>query len=149
MGTHDVIGLQRLVAGLSPDAAVVLFTLGIGLIYYEFNRPGSIVPGCLGLLTVLLSLAAVGQHGVNPVAVALILSGVALLTLTLLRPTPMLLSLAATVALVAGLRWLPKFNCCMAVHTAVATSCGVALGAGTSVLTRIARRARINKGLDY
>lgn len=149
MGTDSVIGVQTLIAGLSPDAAVLLLTVGVALIYYELNRPGSILPGAVGLLTVLLSVAAVGQHGVNMVAVALILSGVALLTLSLLRPTPMLLSLAATVALIAGLRWLPKYSCCTAVHTGVAVGCGVALGAGTSVLTRIARRARVNKGLDY
>ena len=126
-----------------------MLTRGIALIYYELNRPGSILPGSLGLLTVLLSLAVVARHGVNPVAVALILSGVALLTLSLLRPTPMLLSLAATVALIAGLRWLPRYSCCSAVHTWMAVACGVSLGAGTSVLTRIARRARVNKGLDY
>jgi membrane-bound serine protease (ClpP class) len=144
-----VRGLQELLAGLSPDAAVMLLTLGIALIYYELNRPGSILPGAAGLLTVLLSLAAVGRHGVNPVAVALILSSFALLTVDLLRPTPMLVPIAATVALSAGLRWLPEFSCCAPVHTPVAVGCGVVLGAGTSVLTRVARRARVNKGLDY
>jgi membrane-bound serine protease (ClpP class) len=144
-----VNAFQTLISGLSPDAAVLLLTLGIAMIYYELNRPGSILPGAIGLLTVLLSLAAVGQHGINSIAAMLILSSIALLALSLVRPTSMLLSLAATLALIAGLRWLPKFSCCTPVHTAVAAGCGVALGAGTSVLTRIARRARINKGLDY
>jgi membrane-bound serine protease (ClpP class) len=141
--------VSGLLATLSPDAAVLLLTLGIALIYYELNRPGTILPGAVGLLTVLLSVAALVVHGVNPLAVTLILSAILLLTLTLLRPTPMILPIAATVALVAGLRWLPRYSCCAPVHLPVALGCGLLLGAGTTLLTRIARRARINKGLDY
>jgi membrane-bound ClpP family serine protease len=138
--------MRMFVAGLSFDAAVVLLTLGIALIYYELNRPGSIVPGCVGLLTVLLSLSVMGRRGFSPVGAVLILSAIALLTLSLLRPTPMLLSVAATVALIFGLRWLPAYSCCESVQTPVAAGCGLVVGAGTSVLASIARRARTNKG---
>jgi membrane-bound serine protease (ClpP class) len=136
--------LQMYVAGMSFDTAVVLLTVGMALIYYELNRPGSIVPGCAGLLAALLSLSVLGRNGFSPTGAVLILSAVALLTLSLLRPTPMLLSGAATVALIFGLRWLPSHD---SVQTPVAAGCGLALGAGTSVLAGIARRARTNKAI--
>jgi membrane-bound serine protease (ClpP class) len=145
MGPSAVIWLRTLVAGLSLDAALILLTLGIALIYYELNRPGTIVPGCVGLVTALLSLSVLGRHGFNPVGATLILSAVALLTLSLVRPTPMLLSFAATVALIFGLRWLPSYSCCESIHTSVAVTCGLSLGMGTWVLAGIALRARTNK----
>ena len=129
---------------LSPDAAVILLTVGIALIYYELNRPGSILPGAAGLLIVLLGFAAISRYEVNVVALTLILSAVALLTLSLLRPTSVLISIVpATIALILGLRWLPARSCCAVIHNPVAAGCGLALGAGTSLLTRIARRARV------
>jgi hypothetical protein len=36
----------------------------------------------------------------------------------------------------------------MRVHAVTAVGCGVVVGAGSSILTGIARRARTNKGLD-
>jgi membrane-bound ClpP family serine protease len=133
---------------LSPNAAVVLLTLGLFLIYYELNRPGSILPGALGLLATLLSIASLAPHGFDLPGTTLVLSAVALLTVDLLRPTSILIATAATVALIFGLRNLISYNCCVHISMPVALGCGFLLGAGTSVLTRLARRARVNKGLD-
>ena len=130
---------------LGPNAAVALLTLGLLLVYYELNRPGSILPGALGLLAALFSLAALYRLGISPVGSVLVLSAISLLALDLLRPTSMLVALAATLALVLGLRLLVTRE---AVTVPIAAGCGLLLGAGTSILTRIARRARANKGLD-
>ena len=108
---------MTLAHSLSADQAILLFTLGIALIYVELNRPGWIIPGALGLLATLLALAAMVQNGINLAAAMLAL------TLGLARLNPR-------------------------IHAAISVPCGLLLGAGTSLLTRIAHRARVNKGLD-
>jgi membrane-bound serine protease (ClpP class) len=133
---------------LSPNAAVLILTLGLLLIYYELNRPGSILPGAFGLLITLLSIAALAPYRINPNAIVLILLAIALLTHGLLRPTSIAVSAAATIALIFGLRTLIVPACCGHISTSIAIGCGLLLGVGTSVLTRVARRARVNKGLD-
>lgn len=130
-------------AAVTPDQAILLLTLGVLLIDLELNRPGWIVPGALGLLATLLSLAVLSHSGISPIAALLCGCGIALLAVSLRRTPPVSVSVAATLALTLGLvRLTPQ------VHAAVVAPCGVVLGAGTSLLTRIARRARTNKGLD-
>ena len=40
---------------MGPDLFLVLLVAGILLVYVECNRPGWVLPGCLGTLLVLLS----------------------------------------------------------------------------------------------
>ena len=133
---------------LSPNAAIFVLTLGIALIYFELNRPGSILPGVFGLLAALLSIASISQRHPNPIGIFLVLSAVSLLLVDLLRPTHILVAVAATVALILGFRALLVPSCCPSIGFPVCFGCGLLLGGGTSYLTRIARRARVNKGLD-
>jgi membrane-bound serine protease (ClpP class) len=135
-------------AKLSPDGVLVVFTLSLLLIYLEFNRPGSIVFGAAGLLGTLLSIAAFSRFALSPVAVVLVCTAVALLALDLVRPTHVLISVAATLALILGCSQLVKGPDGKHIHAGLAAVCGVILGSGTSVLARIARRARTNKRLD-
>jgi membrane-bound serine protease (ClpP class) len=129
---------------LPPTAALLLLTLGIALIYLELNRPGSVLPGALGLLATLFSIAAIAHHHPSLPAVILCCTAVALLALDLYRPTHMLIAIAATLALVLGFSKLFP----AAIHLWVSVPCGAMLGAGTSLLTRIARRARANKAVN-
>jgi len=142
-----VSGLDLAVHGLSPNAAVLLLTAGTLLIYLELNRPGSILPGALGLLSSLLAIYALARGPLHPIALILLLSAIALLSLDLVRPTPIPVAVAATLALILGLRCLLP-NPGQPLALSVAVVCGLVLGISTSVLTRIARRARANKGLD-
>ena len=135
-------------AALVPDAALVVLTAGLLLIYVELNRPGWIWSGALGLLATLFAVASLGRMDVNPGAVALVGTAVALLALDLVRRTGAMVGLAATLALVLGLNHLVLGPDGMRVHAVTAVGCGVVMGAGTSILTGIARRARANKGLD-
>jgi presenilin-like A22 family membrane protease len=80
----------------------------------------------------------------NPAAIALVCTAIVLLVLDLLRRTQWIVALAATLALVLGFDHLVGIQ----IHTATAVVCGLVLGGCTSILTRIARRARANKGLD-
>jgi membrane-bound serine protease (ClpP class) len=133
--------------GPSPSAAVLLLTAGTLLVYLELNRPGFILPGALGLLSCLLAMYALARGPFHPIALVLLLSAIALLSVDLVRPTPIPVAVAATLALILGLRGLLP-NPGQPLALAVAVGCGLVLGISTSVLTRIARRARANKGLD-
>ncbi len=131
-------------AHLSPDVGLLVLTLGIGLIYVELNRPGWVVPGALGLTAALFAVASLGRVGVNPGAVVLVGSAVALLGLGLRRRTPWVVDLGATLALVLGFLYLVRDA---GRRPGIAVGCGIFLGGSTAILTRIARRARVNKGL--
>ena len=138
----------RALAHLPPDGAIFVLTLGVLLIYIELNRPGWIVTGALGLLAVLFAAASLGRLELQAGAMALLGTAVALLILDLLRRTTPMVAIAATLALVLGLDHMVAGPGALRIHTATAVVCGVILGAATSILTRIARRARTNKGLD-
>jgi len=133
---------------LTPDNCVLLFTLGVFLIYIELNRPGSILPGAVGLLLALLAVAPLFHQRLNVAAILAIMGGVLLLACALRRPTTAITPVIATIFLVFGLLYLVQGAGSVRVHAAIAVPCGLVLGAGTSILTRIARRARLNKGLD-
>jgi membrane-bound serine protease (ClpP class) len=135
-------------AAMSSDEAVVMLAIGVGLIYYELNRPGTIIAGALGLSALLMSVAVLLGRGVTSTGVALILAGTLLLAADLFRPMSVVTASLGTAALMVGLWKLPLQNGGIPIHLPVAEGCGGLLGVGTSVLTRIARRARTNKGLD-
>ena len=138
--------LSRL-SHLSPDAALLLLTVGLLLIYVELNRPGWIVSGAVGLTAALLAVASLARAGVHPAAAVLVGTAVALLGLGLRRRMPVVVDAAATLALVLGFARLAG-RPGAGMHGATAVGCGLVLGGCTSILTRIARRARTNKGLD-
>jgi membrane-bound serine protease (ClpP class) len=128
---------------MTADHAILLLTMGVVLIYMELNRPGWILPGAFGLLAVLLAGASLLRSGVDPVAAVLCGSAALLLAVSARKGFPVIALGAATISLTLGfLRIAPQ------VHAYVAVPCGLLLGVGTSLLTRIARRARTNKGLD-
>jgi membrane-bound ClpP family serine protease len=136
---------MQLLNQMSADDAVLLLTAGVGLVYLELNRPGRVVPGALGLLATLLALASMGRDGVGVEGILLILAGATVLAADLVRPTPILFAIAATAALCVGLRSATAHGIRTPASWPVAIGCGLLLGAGTSVLTRLARRARVNK----
>jgi len=127
---------------LSPNAAVLILTAGLALIALELNRPGSILPGAIGLLLALLSCAALLRQRPQPLSFALLFAGGTILLLQLRCNVRLWLVCLGTAAGIVGFALLPG------VARLLAISCGLILGAGTTLLTRIARRARQNKGLD-
>ncbi len=130
---------------LSPDAAILVLTAGLLLIYLELNRPGWIVPGTIGLLLILLTVASLLRFQLRIPAVLLIATATAVLVVNLLRPTHSLAAIASTVALILGFDDLVRGPGSLDVHASTAGICGLILGAGTYLLTGIARRARTNK----
>jgi hypothetical protein len=117
-------------SAMSPDRAILLLCVGVLLLYVELNRPGWIIPGAAGVLALLLAIASLAHNGVQMLAVLMCMMAAMMFA-------------AATLTLVLGLCWLTPDA-----HARVAVPCGIMLGVGTSLLTRIAHRARVNKGLD-
>jgi membrane-bound serine protease (ClpP class) len=137
-----------LAAQTPPNTAIFLLTFGVFLIYLELNRPGSILPGILGLLVTLFAIASLLRLSLSSTAVALILFSGALFLLNLLRPQRFGVSLLATLALVMGFCRLVNGPLPKHVSPAAGIACGLTLGMGTSLLTHIAHRARANKAVD-
>jgi membrane-bound serine protease (ClpP class) len=120
--------------------------LGALLIYVEFNAPGTIVPGALGTLLVLLALFALNLLPIHYTAVMLLLAAAALLVLEVKFTSHGILAATGIVCLVLGMLTLvegpvPE----MRVHLTTALGAGIAFGLITVFLVRIAWRARHNK----
>jgi membrane-bound serine protease (ClpP class) len=133
---------------MNPDLAVLMLVIGGLLIYLEFNAPGTIVPGALGTLLVLLSLFALNLLPVHYTAVMLLLAAAVLLVLEVKFTSHGILALAGIICLVIGMMTLvagpvPE----MRVHASTAIAAGVAFGIITVFLLRLAVRAKHNKSM--
>jgi membrane-bound serine protease (ClpP class) len=140
---------ERLLTRLtSPDLDVLLLMCGGLLIYLEFHVPGTIVPGALGTLLVLLAIFGLNLLPVQHTAVLLLFAAVILMGLEAKFTSHGILALAGVLCLVFGLATLvdgPSPE--MRVHFGVALGAGVGFGAITFWLAWIAMRARRNKRL--
>ena len=140
---------ERLLTRLaSPDLAVLLVILGGLLIYLEFNVPGTIVPGALGTLLLLLGIFGLNLLPVRHTAVLLLLAAIILIVLELKFTSHGVLAAAGIGSLIFGLATLvdgpiPE----MRVHISVAVAAGLAFGGITFGLAWIALKARRNKVL--
>ena len=138
---------ERLLSKLTnPDIAVLLLVLGGLLIYLEFNAPGTVVPGSLGTLFVLLSLFGLNLLPIRHTAIVLLLAAFVLIVLEAKFGGHGVLALAGVVSLVFGLATLvdgpiPELR----VHTATAIGAGLGFGAVSFGLAWIALRARRGK----
>jgi len=140
---------ERLLTRLtSPDLDVLLLVCGALLIYLEFNVPGTIVPGALGTVLLLLALFGFNMLPVQHTAVLLLIAALALMVLEAKFASHGVLAVAGVVCLVFGLATLvngplPE----MRVHYAVAAGAGIGFGLITFTLAWIALRARNSKRL--
>ena len=134
--------LARL-AHLGPDAALLVLTLGVLLIYVEMNRPGWVVPGAVGLTATLFAVASLVRAGVNPGAVALVGTAVVLLGVGLRRRTPVVVDVAATLALVLGFVYLVRDA---GVRPGIAVGCGILLGGSPRFLRGLHGAPAATKG---
>jgi membrane-bound serine protease (ClpP class) len=140
---------ERLLSKLTnPDFAVCLLVLGGLLIYLEFNVPGTVVPGSIGTLFILLGLFGLNLLPVRHTAVVLLLAALVMMVLETKFASHGILALAGTVSLVFGLATLvngpiPELR----VHAGVAIGAGIGFGLISFGLAFIALRARRNKVL--
>ncbi len=94
---------QKLLKILSdPNLAYILMMLGIYGLFFELSNPGSVVPGVLGGICLLLALFAFQAMPIDASGAALMLLGVVLLILEVKVASYGLLSIGGLAALALG-----------------------------------------------
>ena len=86
----------------NPNIAFLLLLAGIYGILFEFWNPGAVVPGVIGGISLLLALAALAVLPVSYAGLALLLLGIALMTVEALTPGIGVLGIGGIIAFVAG-----------------------------------------------
>lgn len=140
---------ERLLTRLaSPDFAVLLMVLGGLLIYLEFNVPGTIVPGALGTLLLLLGAFGLNLLPVRHTAVALLIAAVVMIVLEAKFSSHGVLATVGIGCLIFGLATLVDAPIAeLRVHLSTAIAAGLGFGGISFFLAWIALRARRNKVL--
>jgi membrane-bound serine protease (ClpP class) len=133
---------------MDPNLAVLILVIGGMLIYVEFNAPGTIIPGALGTLLVLLSLFALNLLPLHYASGLLLIAAFALMLLEAKFSSHGVLAVAGIICLIFGLLTLvngpiPE----MRVHISTAVATGIGFGLITFFLVRIALIARRNKSM--
>ncbi len=86
----------------NPTLAYMLLLIGFYGIFFELYNPGSVVPGAVGVICLLLGLYGLGVVGINWLGLLLILSGILMLALEVITPSFGGLALAGAIALAIG-----------------------------------------------
>ena len=93
---------QILIKLADPNLAYIFIMVGLAGLYFELANPGSIFPGVLGAISLLLALFALQALPVNVVGLLLILLAVVFFGLELFVASGGILALAGLVALFMG-----------------------------------------------
>lgn len=136
------VSTRLLNALANPGFDVLLLLLGILLLYVEFNRPGSVLPVCLGTFLILLSLFGLHTFPVRRYSIALLLFALTTLILETRFATRGLFAVAGTAALLIGILQLvidPPIPPMLAIPSALL------FAAISFTLAATARNARLNK----
>src|ERR1039458_2117041 len=131
---------------VNPNIALLLLVGGALLIYLEFNAPGTIVPGALGTLMVLLAIFGLNLLPIRYTAVLLLLAALVLLLLEAKFGGHGALAIAGIVCLTFGTLTLvaapvPE----LAINPWVAIAVSAGFGGITVFLVRLVVRARRRK----
>ncbi|MCS7170690.1 MAG: nodulation protein NfeD [Aquificaceae bacterium] len=86
----------------NPTLAYMLLLIGFYGIFFELYNPGSIIPGAVGVICLLLGLYGLGVIGINWLGLLLIVAGILLVVLELVTPTFGGLAIAGAIALALG-----------------------------------------------
>ena len=131
---------------MEPDIAFILLAIGALALYTEFNHPGAVWPGTVGIVFVLLAIFALHLLPIRFFAVVLIFSSFLLFALEAKFATHGVMAIGGIATLVLGGLLLvdsPIPELRVKLWTALAVS--VPLGIITVFLMTIALRARRNK----
>ncbi len=138
---------QRIFAILmDPNLAFGLVALGMFCIYVELNNPGTVLPGTVGVIAIVLAGFALNLLPVRYAALGLIATAFVLFALEAKIASHGVLGIGGVVALTLGGLFLvdgpiPE----MRVHLSTALAVSIPLGAITVFLMTIALKARAGK----
>jgi membrane-bound serine protease (ClpP class) len=89
-----------------PNVALILMTIGIYGILFEFWHPGTLVPGVIGAICLIVALAAFSMLPVNYAGLALLLLGIALMVAEAFLPSFGVVGLGGIAAFAIGALFL-------------------------------------------
>jgi membrane-bound serine protease (ClpP class) len=144
---YDLTLKEKILAFImDPNIAFILLAIGALALYAEFNHPGAVLPGTVGVVFILLAVFALNLLPTRFAAVVLILASFALFALEAKFATHGVLAIGGIVTMVLGGLLLvdapiPE----MRVHLLTALAVSVPLGLITFFLMSIALKARANK----
>jgi len=138
---------QRILAYImDPNIAFILLAIGALALYAEFNHPGAVVPGTVGVVFILLAVFALNLLPTRFAALALILASFVLFALEAKFATHGVLGIGGIVTLtLGGLLLVDAPIPEMRVHLVTALAVSIPLGIITVFLMSVALKARHNK----
>src|ERR1700680_4339875 len=131
---------------MDPNVAFLFLAIGALALYAEFNHPGAVIPGTVGVVFILIAAFALNLLPVRFAAIAMIIGAFALFAAEAKFASHGVLTTGGIVLLTLGGLFLvdapiPE----MRVHLATALAVSIPLGIITAFLMSIAVRARRNK----
>lgn len=131
---------------MEPDLAFLLLAIGALALYVEFNHPGAVIPGTVGVVFILVALFALNLLPTRFAALVLILGAFALFAAEAKFASHGVLTIGGIALLtLGGLLLIDAPIPEMRVHLVTALAVSIPLGAITAFLMTIALRARRNK----
>ncbi len=131
---------------MDPNVAFILLAIGALSLYAEFNHPGAVIPGTVGVVFILLAAFALNLLPTRFAALVLIAGAFVLFALEAKFVSHGVLTIGGiTLLVIGGLLLVDAPIPEMRVRLATALAVGIPLGVITSVLMSLALRARRNK----
>ena len=131
---------------MDPNVAFILLAIGAFALYAEFNHPGAVLPGTVGVVFILLAIFALNLLPTRFAAVALILAAFVLFALEAKFAIHGVLAIGGIVTMtIGGLLLVDAPIPEMRVHLLTALAVSIPLGLITVFLMNIAFKARRNK----
>jgi membrane-bound serine protease (ClpP class) len=131
---------------MDPNIAFLLLAIGALSLYIEFNHPGAVIPGTIGVVFILLAAFALNFLPTRYAALGLILGAFALFAAEAKFATHGVLTIGGIVLLtLGGLLLVDSPIPEMRVHLLTALAVSIPLGLITAFLMTIALKARRNK----
>jgi membrane-bound serine protease (ClpP class) len=135
---------------MDPNISFLLLAVGALALYAEFNHPGAVIPGVVGVLFILLAIFALNLLPIRFAALSLIIAAFVLFTLEAKYGTHGVLGVAGIAALtMGGLLLVDSPIPELRVHLLTALGVSIPLGVITVFLTSLAikaRRAKVTTG---
>ncbi len=144
---YDMTLKQKILAFImDPNIAFILLAIGALALYAEFNHPGAVLPGTVGIVFILLAAFALNLLPTRFAALAMIVGAFVLFALEAKFVSHGVLTIGGIVLLTLGALMLvdapiPE----MRVHLLTALAVSIPFGFITAFLMSIALKARRNK----
>jgi membrane-bound serine protease (ClpP class) len=131
---------------MDPNISFILLTIGALALYAEFNHPGAVVPGTVGIVFILIAVFALNLLPTRFAALVLILGAFALFAAEAKFASHGVLTIGGIVLItLGGLLLVDSPIPEMRVHLLTALAVSIPLGLITAFLMSIALKARRNK----